>query len=268
MAVSRQRNLADIVKRERRGNALLLTIDRPEAGNSMSAEVSQAFLSILDGIQDDTTLRAVVITGAGKRFFCAGGDVKRYALIETKDQLRSMMRLASTVFRRFEALPIPVIAAINGYAIGGGVELLLGADIRIAAAHAEIGLPQTRLGIITAWGGYERLVRDVGYSRAMEIVMIGERISAADAMRLGLVNAVAEDGDAVTAALEMVAKFDKAAPLALAGAKRVLLAAATRPPDAAESLAIETVVDLWFTEDHREAEKAFTEKRNPTFKGK
>lgn len=268
MAVSRRRILADIVKRERRGNALLLTIDRPEAGNSMSAEVSQAFLSILDGIEDDTTLRAVVITGAGKRFFCAGGDVKRYALIETKDQLRDMMRLASTVFRRFEALPIPVIAAINGSAIGGGVELLLGADIRIAAAHAEIGLPQIRLGIITAWGGYERLVRDVGYSRAMEIVMIGERISAADAMRLGLVNAVAEDGDAVAAALEMAAKFDKAAPLALAGAKRVLLAAATQPPDKAESLAAETVVDLWFTEDHREAEKAFAEKRDPTFKGK
>ena len=234
----------------------------------MSAEVSQAFLDILDEIEGDSSLRAVIVTGVGKRFFCTGGDVKRYALIETKDQLRDMMQLASTVFKRFEALPVPVIAAINGYAIGGGVELLLGADIRIAAAHAEIGLPQIRLGIITAWGGYERLVRDVGYSRAMEIVMIGERISAAEAMRLGLINAVAEDGDAVAAALEMAAKFDKAAPLALAGAKRVLRAAATQPPDEAESLAVETVVDLWFTEDHREAEAAFGEKREPVFKGK
>ena len=268
MAASRRRILADIVKQERRGNALLLTINRPEAGNSMSADVSQAFLDILDGIEGDSSLRAVIVTGAGERFFCTGGDVKRYALIETKDQLRDMMLLASTVFKRFEALPVPVIAAINGYAIGGGVELLLGADLRIAAAHAEIGLPQIRLGIITAWGGYERLVRDVGYSRAMEIVMIGDRVSAADAMRLGLINAVAEDGDAVAAALDMAAKFDKAAPLALAGAKRVLHTAATRPPAEAEALAVETAVELWFTGDHREAEKAFAEKRDPTFKGK
>ncbi len=260
--------MAEIVKQERHGNALLLTIDRPEAGNSMSAEVSQAFLDFLDGIEGDNSLRAVIIIGAGERFFCTGGDVKRYALIETKDQLRDMMRLASTVFKRFEALPVPVIAAINGYAIGGGVELLLGADIRIAAPHAEIGLPQIRLGIITAWGGYERLVRDIGYSRAMEVVMIGERVSAREAKRLGLINAVANDGDVVAAALDMAAKFDKAAPLALAGAKRVLLAAATRPLEEAEPLAQNTVVDLWFTEDHREAEAAFAEKRDPVFKGK
>lgn len=268
MAGSRRSPLAEVVTQERRGSALVLTINRPQAGNSMSAEVSQAFLDILDGIEGDTTLRAIIVTGAGDRFFCTGGDVKRYALIETKDQLRDMMRLASTVFKRFEALPVPVIAAINGYAIGGGVELLLGADIRVAAAHAEIGLPQIRLGIITAWGGYERLVRDVGYSRAMEIVMMGERVSAAEAKRLGLINAVAEDGDAVGAALEMAAKFDKAAPMALAGAKRVLLGAATLPPEEAEELAIETVVELWFTDDHREAEKAFAEKRDPVFKGK
>jgi len=110
----------EVVKQERRGNALVLTIDRPEAGNSLSAEVSQAFLDILDEIEGDTSLRAIIITGAGDRFFCTGGDVKRYAQLTTKDELREVMRLARTVFRRFETLNVPVIAAVNGLAIGGG----------------------------------------------------------------------------------------------------------------------------------------------------
>ncbi len=260
--------MAELIKQQRRGSALLLTIDRPEAGNSMSAEVSQAFLDILDGIEGDGSLRAIIVTGAGDRFFCTGGDVKRYALIETKDQLRDMMRLAREVFVRFEALPVPVIAAINGYAIGGGVELLLAADIRVAAKHAEIGLPQIRLGIITAWGGYEGLVRDIGYSRAMQVVMTGERVSAEEAMRLGIINAVADDGDAIAAALEMAAHFEKAAPLALARAKRVLHTAATGSPEEAAAAADEAIVELWFTEDHREAEAAFAAKRAPVFEGK
>ena len=105
--------MAEVVKQERRGNALVLTIDRPEAGNSLSAEVSQAFLDILDKIDGDASLRALIVTGAGKRFFCTGGDVKRYAQLTTKDELREVMRLARTVFQRFEALHIHVIAAVT-----------------------------------------------------------------------------------------------------------------------------------------------------------
>lgn len=260
--------LAEIVRQERRGSALILTIDRPEAGNSLSAEVSQAFLDSLDGIEGDTSLRAVIVTGAGERFFCAGGDVKRYALLETKDELREVMRLARTVFRRFEALHVPVIAAINGLVIGGGAEILLASDIRVAAPHVEISMPQVRLGIVTGWEGYERLVRDIGFTRAMEVVTTGERFSAEEALRLGIINRVAEDKDVVSAAMSYVESFDKAAPLALAAAKRIIHTAVKGSPEEAEQVAADAFVDLWFTEDHREAEKAFAEKRTPSFKGK
>ena len=260
--------MAEVLKQERLGNALVLTIDRPEAGNSLSSDVSQAFLNVLDEIEGDQSLRAVIVTGKGKRFFCTGGDVKRYSELKTKDELREIMRLARTVFRRFEPLHVPVIAAVNGLAIGGGTEILLATDLRVAAPHAEISMPQVRLGIITGWEGYERLVRDIGFSRAMQIVTTGERFSAEDAYRLGLINKISADGDVIATAMQFVDAFDKAAPLALGRAKRVIHSAARGPSDEAHDLAADTFVDLWFTEDHREAEKAFAEKRSPVFKGK
>ena len=260
--------MAEVVKQARRGSALVLTIDRPEAGNSLSAEVSQAFLDIFDEIEGDTALRAVIVTGAGDRFFCTGGDVKRYAELETEDELREIMRLARAVFRRFEALHVPVIAAVNGYAIGGGMELLLASDLRVAAPTAQISSPQVRLGIITGWAGYERLVRDIGFARAMQVVTTGERFSAEEAYRLGIVNAVAPDADVVGAAMRFVESFEKAGPLALAAAKQVIHKAAKGPLEEAEQLAADSFVDLWFTEDHREAEAAFAEKRDPKFRGK
>ena len=207
--------MAEIVKQERRGSALILTIDRPEAGNSLSAEVSQAFLDILDTVEGDMDLRAVIVTGAGDRFFCTGGDVKRYAQLSTKDELREVMRLARAVFQRFEALHVPVIAAINGLAIGGGTEILLATDLRVMSPTAQISMPQVRLGIITGWEGYERLVRDIGFSRAMQVVTTGERFNAEEAYRLGIVNKIAKDADVVGAAMQFVEAFDKAAPLAL-----------------------------------------------------
>ena len=260
--------MSEVLKQVRLGNALVLTIDRPKAGNSLSGEVSQAFLNALDKIEGDHSLRAVIVTGEGKRFFCTGGDVKRYAELKTKDELREIMRLARTVFRRFETLHVPVIAAVNGLAIGGGTEILLATDLRVAAPHAEISMPQVRLGIITGWEGYERLVRDIGFSRAMQIVTTGERFSAEDAYRLGLINKISADGDVIDTAMQFVDSFDKAAPLALGRAKRVIHTAARGPSDEAHDLAADTFVDLWFTEDHREAEKAFAEKRSPVFKGK
>ena len=260
--------MAEIVKQERRGSALILTIDRPEAGNSLSAEVSQAFLNILNTVESDMELRAVIVTGAGDRFCCTGGDVKRYAQLTTKDELREIMRLARTVFRRFETLHVPVIAAINGLAIGGGTEILLATDLRVMSPTAQISMPQVRLGIITGWEGYERLVRDIGFSRAMQVVTTGERFDAEEAYRLGIVNKIAKDTDVVGAAMQFVDSFDKAAPLALGRAKGVIHKAASGPATEAHDLAVNTFVDLWFTEDHREAEKAFAEKRGPVFRGK
>ena len=111
--------MAEVVRQERRGSALILTIDRPEAGNSLSADVLESFIEILDRAEGDAGLRAIIVTGAGDRFFCTGGDVKRYALLETRDELREVMSLARSAFKRFESFPAPIIAAINGYGRGG-----------------------------------------------------------------------------------------------------------------------------------------------------
>jgi methylglutaconyl-CoA hydratase len=257
-----------VVHQERRGSALILTIDRPDAGNSLSTEVCQAFIDILNDAEGDTSLRAVIITGAGDRFFCTGGDVKKLAQLETKDELRDVMRLARAAFTRFETFPVPVIAAINGYAIGGGIEMLLATDMRIAAPHAQISMSQVRLNIISGWEGYERLVRDIGFNRAMQVATTGERFSAEEALCLGIINAIAEDADVVGAAMTYVAAFDKAGPLALAAAKAVIHKTAKGPAEEAKALAYDRYIDLWFTEDHREAEAAFKEKRQPAFKGK
>ena len=191
--------MAEVVKQERRGSALILTIDRPEAGNSLSTEVFESFIEILDSAEGDASLRAIIITDAGDRFFCTGGDVKRYALLETRDELREVMSLARSAFKRFESFPAPIIAAINGYAIGGGFEMLLATDLRIAAPTAKIGMPQVRLGIISGWEGYERMVHDIGFTRAMQVATTGEPYSAEEALRLGIVNAIAVDGDVVGA---------------------------------------------------------------------
>ena len=129
-------------------------------------------------------------------------------------------------------------------------------------------MPQVRLGIVTGWAGYERLVRDIGFTRAMEVVTTGERFDAEEALRLCIINKVAPDKDVVGAAMTYVESFDKATPLALTAAKRIIHTAAKGPPDQAEQVAADAFVDLWFTEDHREAEKAFAEKRSPNFKGK
>jgi enoyl-CoA hydratase/carnithine racemase len=256
-----------MLRSERIGTSQLLTIDREGAGNALSLEVADGFMAALDALEGDTTIRSVIITGAGDRFFCTGGDVKRYRALTTPEELERVIGRTRAVLERLEMLPLPVIAAVNGYALGGGMELVLASDIRLAARHATFALPQVRLGIITGWNGIERLVRDIGFSRALRMVTTGERISAGDAVRLGIVNEEIRNEPVIDAALALANSLVATAPLAVAAAKRVAHAAARLPLAEAKTLGDLTFAELWFTGDHREAEAAFAEKREPVFRG-
>ena len=258
---------SEVLKVEHRDGAALLTIDRPHAGNSISAEVTAALEEAVDALERDRDLVAIVITGAGNKFFSSGGDIKQYRELVTREQLQSAFARPRRLLDRLEALPVPVIAAVNGIALGGGAELMLACDVRFAAPTASIGFPYVRLGLIPGWHGAERLTRAIGYANAMHLLTTGEPVDAAEALRLGLVNRVC-DRPVVEAALVLTEKLAEAAPLSLAATKRVLLAASHLPREEARRIAEDDFADLWLSEDHREAEAAFAAKRRPVFKGK
>ena len=251
------------LRTEIRSNVLVVTIDREEAGNSMSLDTATAMRGALReaSVRDD--LRGIVITGAGDRFFCSGGDLKAYSAIATREELASVFGAVRDLLDDIERHALPVVAAINGYALGGGAELALACDLRFSVAGAKIGFPQSRLGLIPGWNGTERLVRTVGRSRAIRLLLTAERLTAAEAATAGLTDGTS-DGDVVAHAVAFLANLP-AAPLALAAVKRAVRAS----PDADAAFVNAAIFeDLWFTDDHREAEKAFAEKRQPVFRGR
>lgn len=258
---------SDVLTSERRGAAQLITITREHAGNSISREVTEAFEQAIAPLEDDATLRALIVTGSGDRYFCSGGDIKQYRDLRTREQLDKAFARPRKLLDHLEALPVPVIAAVNGYALGGGAELMLACDIRLAAPAAKIGFPYVKLSLIPGWHGIERLARSCGYGVAMHLLTSGEPVSATEAKRLGLINEVITDGPVLDAALAFAARLETAAPLSLAASKRVLRSAVSHSREAARQFAEKTFADLWMSSDHREAEAAFAEKRKPKFKG-
>jgi enoyl-CoA hydratase/carnithine racemase len=256
-----------LVVAQRHGSALVLTLNRQAAGNAINSEIAAALGTELRNLQSQTDTRALVITGAGSRYFCTGGDVKAYARLESPEQLDRIFNLMREVCDELERLPCPVIAAVNGYAVGGGAELMLACDLRIAEQSAQIGFPQSRLGIMPGWDGTERLLRTVSRSSAARLLYTGKRVTAAQALELGLVDEVAPDGGALESALKLAGTFAEVAPLSLGAIKRALQDAAGADPASARRRAREQFSRLWFTEDHKEAERAFVEKRVARFKG-
>jgi enoyl-CoA hydratase/carnithine racemase len=259
---------SEVLRVERRGPAAVLTIDRPHAGNAISAEVTTALDEAITSLEGERGLVAIVITGAGDKFFSSGGDIKQYRELVTREQLDAAFQRPRRLMDRLEALPLPVIAAVNGIAMGGGAELMLACDMRLAAPAAIIAFPYVRLGLIPGWHGTERLTRTCGYANAMHLLTTGESVDAREARRLGLINEVCDGVPVVEVALGLVEKLARAAPLSLAATKRVLLGAYHLPRVDARRLAEEEFADLWLSDDHREAEVAFAAKRPPTFKGK
>jgi len=215
----------------------------------------------------DSCPAAVVITGAGEKSFVSGADIAELSLQDALSGQR-FARFGQGVFEAIEKAPVPVIAAVNGFALGGGCELALACHVRIASENAKFGQPEVNLGIIPGYGGTQRLARLVGPGRAAELILTGNVIDAAEALRIGLVNRVVPRGGALSAALEMAAVIASRGPLAVRNALQALRA--VQESSLSEGLRIEAAVFglTCGSEDFREGAAAFLEKRQARFKGK
>ena len=251
---------------EKKENIGFLTINRPEKMNAISNELITELKKLLDEIEDDDELRVLVITGAGEKAFVAGADINE--LVNRDANLgRKVSRERQEVFSRIENLHVPVIAAVNGYALGGGLELALACSIRICSEDAQFGAPEVKLGIIPGDGGTQRLPRLVGLGRAMEIVLTGDFINAQEAFRIGLVNRIAPKEKLMENVLELAEKLASRPPLAVRFAKE----AVNRSQEGASTsgFALESYLHALSctTEDKKEGVAAFIEKRKGTYKG-
>lgn len=261
------------LRRETRGPVLIVTIDRPEALNALDAATRAALIDEWRRFRDDDTLRVAVLTGAGERAFCAGADMK-----EIGDYYRSMTPLERR--ERGEREPglagltrnldprKPVIAAINGTCLAGGLELALACDIRVAADHAMFGLPEVSRGILPGAGGTQRLPRVLPLGVAMEMILSGAPIDAAAALRWGLVSRVVPVADLMGCALEIANRIAANGPLAVRAARDAVHQGASLPLDQALRLEQFHAEPLRQSDDAREGVQAFIEKRNPQFSGK
>jgi enoyl-CoA hydratase/carnithine racemase len=253
---------------EHRAGALVLTLDRADRANALSRELIHALGDAARAAAADASVRAVVITGAGEKVFCAGADLKERQSL-TKDEVREIVQLYRSEFGAIDHCPKPVVAALNGLALGGGLELALMCDLRVAAPHVQLGLPETSLAIIPGAGGTQKLPRVVGEARAKEMILLSRRVSANEAFSWGLVNRVSPQGvSVVDDAIAFVEPILKGAPIAQAAA----LDAIDRGLDAelATGMQLEVVAYEKTLEsaDRDEALRAFAEKRAPKFEGR
>lgn len=251
---------------EREGPVAVVTINRPAVLNALNtATVGELRAALLD-LQRDQAVRVVILTGAGEKSFVAGADIKELAE-QTPIGGRELARTGQAVFNLVEDLGKPVIAAINGYALGGGCELAMACTLRLAADTAKLGQPEIALGIIPGYGGTQRLPRLIGRGRALEMMLTGAPITAAEAHRVGLVNQVVPAAELMTRARDLARTLAQQAPIAV----RYILQAVTHglemPMD--EALAYEATFFglLATTGDMREGTRAFLEKRKPEFRG-
>jgi methylglutaconyl-CoA hydratase len=253
---------------DQRGAVAVWTIDRADRANALSRATLLAFGKLAREAALNPSIRAIVVTGAGEKAFCAGADLKERQGMSEND-VRVQVELYRSELGPLDRSPKPVVAAINGAALGGGLELALCCDLRVAASHALLGLPETTLGIIPGAGGTQRLPRVVGEARAKEMILLGRRLTAAEALAWGLVNRVTPAGtDVVDDAIAWIAPIADGAPIAQAAA----LEAVDRALDVTLDVGLElekvsydkTVV----SEDRREALAAFAAKRKPRFQGR
>jgi enoyl-CoA hydratase len=244
----------------------VLTINRPDKRNALNGAVRCALLGALDAAARDSTVRVVVLTGAGDKAFVAGADIAEFEGRTPVDQFRVMKQ--PTIFEAVERLSKPVIAAINGFCLGGGMELALACDIRIASSTARFGQPEVNLGIIPGGGGTQRLPRVVGLGAACRMILTGDLIDAAEALRLRLVEEVVAADALMDRAVAIAETIAAKSPVAVSAAKEATRAALSLPLE--EGLKLERALfQLCFaSEDKVEGVRAFLDKRTPTFPGR
>lgn len=249
----------------RQGDTTVVAVDHPPV-NTLHPDVSDEILAAAGAVAADATVRSVVLTGTG-RFFVAGGDIRHFQSLDRRTAELYALRIQH-MQNTLHHLRVPVIAAVNGAALGGGCELMMACDIRIADEHAVIGQPEVGLGVIPGAGGTQMLPRLVPLGVAKRLLFTGERISARDALAIGLVDEVVAGGEALEAALRLAARINANAPLAVAAAKRA--ANLTLQTSLGDGLRREAALfaDLFQTADVGEGVAAFVAKRPPDFKGR
>jgi enoyl-CoA hydratase/carnithine racemase len=256
--------VTSLVRVEVAGWVATVTLDRPEALNAISTELAIALAEAVEPLATDPAVRAVVLTGAGERAFCVGADLKQRAGFDDHGWFvqREAFRRGFAAVRR---CPLPTVAAVSGFALGGGTELALACDLVVAADDASFGLPEVRLGLVPAGGGTQLLVRRVGRSVAKDLVLTGRRVPASEAHRLGLVDRVVPRGEVLAAATALAAEIAANAPTAVRMAKWALDLGA----DLALEAAMEVEDEAWrravLSDDRREGIAAWVEKREPSW---
>jgi len=254
-----------IVKREE--GIGWITLNRPHRLNTMTLDMMNEFLSALSDLELDKDVKCIVITGAGDKAFSAGADVTSFTGITPSMAVDVSMK-GHELTARIEGLGKPVIACINGYALGGGLEVSLACDFRIASESAQIGATEIKLGLMPGWGGTQRLVRIVGLAKAKELVMLGDRITAEEAHRIDLVNRVVPRDKLIEETKAFAKQFADGPPIALKAAKHVLNYATQVPLDVGLKFESEAFGIVLSTKDVMEGISAFMSKRKPEFKGK
>jgi len=252
---------------ERDGGTAIVTVDRPEAMNALDVEHLESLRENLAALAEDESARVVVLTGAGEKAFVAGADIKYMQGLGVLEA-RRWGQLGHDCGNLLETMPKPTIAAINGYALGGGCELALACDLRLASSNAKIGQPEIDLGIIPGWGGSVRLARTTTLGFAKELIFTGRPVDAEKALANGLVSAVYEPGELREKTLELCRALEAKSPLALAYAKEAVNVALQGPHRTNLEIEARLFAMLFSSEDQSEGMAAFAEKRPPEFTGR
>lgn len=246
---------------------LTITINRPDKLNALNTATIAELSDALDAAQDNDSVRVIIITGAGEKAFVAGADISELAHFSVDDGQKLSADGHNKLFNKVANSTVPVIAAVNGFALGGGLELAMSAHVRIASNNARMGLPEVSLGVIPGYGGTQRLTQLVGRGKALEMIMTAGMVKADEAEKIGLVNQVVEQSDLLAACKEMAQSILKNSPRAIAGAIRSVNAH-FKPGVDGFAVEIEEFGKCFGTDDFKEGTTAFLEKRKPKFSGR
>ncbi|MBL8859676.1 MAG: enoyl-CoA hydratase/isomerase family protein [Planctomycetes bacterium] len=257
----------ELVTLRREDDLVWLTIERPEVMNCLSFPTLRRLRTLCEKLREDLTIRAILITGAGEKSFCAGADLKERKTM-APERVPEFVKNIRRTMDDIESLPQPTIAVVNGFAFGGGMELMLACDLRVAAAHAQFGLTETTLAIIPGAGGTQRLPRLVGRSRAKDLILTGRKFDSTEAERMGIVNRIAPAGKLAECALEVARSIAANGPVAVRAAKAAIDEGCELPLSRGLEVEARCYERVLPTADRLEALAAFAEKRKPRFSGR
>ena len=238
-----------------------IRFNRPQVRNALNLEALQQFAQAVSSLHLDEQLRVVILTGTGTEAFCSGGDIQELSQYPSTEDGRKMSALMSDTLLKLERLPVPVIAAINGYALGGGSEIAVACDLRIVDEKAKLGFVQIRMSLTPGWGAGQRLLQIVGYAKTMELLLSGEIMSADELQSIGLANRVVEIGQAYEQALEFAEHIASQSPQVVRGIKQLLQAGRLKPYREALQIEHEIFPSLWSDEAHIQAFAKFLNKQ-------